>query len=67
MARRHFKSTDDDATRYVEGVLLMKVDLDPVEQKMLIHLAQKGVLLKRRYTDRKKYLSDLIRHLYLKS
>ena len=45
----------------------MRVDLDPVEQKMLIHLAQKGVLLKRRYTDRKQYLSDLIRHLYLKS
>lgn len=67
MARRHQQGTDDDATRHQQRVLLMRVDLDPVEQKMLIHLAQKGVLLKRRYTDRKKYLSDLIRHLYLKS
>ena len=44
-----------------------KMQEERSEQKMLIHLAQKGVLLKRRYTDRKKYLSDLIRHLYLKS
>lgn len=39
--------------------------LDTVEMKMLEELMKNKVVLGKRYTDKKKYLKDLIRQLYL--
>ena len=38
---------------------------DSVEIKMLEELAKRGALTGKRSYDKKKYLKDLIRHLYL--
>ena len=38
---------------------------DSVELKMLEELAKKGVVTNKRYTDKKKYLKELVRRLYL--
>ena len=37
---------------------------DSVELKMLEELAKKGSVTNKRLNDKKKYLKDLIRHLY---
>lgn len=38
---------------------------DQVELKMLEQLSKKGAVLGRKYSDKKKYLKELIRRLYL--
>ena len=38
---------------------------DSVELKMLEELAKKGSVINKKYTDKKKYLKELIRRLYL--
>lgn len=38
---------------------------DPVEMKMLEELAKKGIFTNKKYTDKKKYLKELVRRLYL--
>ena len=39
--------------------------LDQVEMKMLEALAKEGAIVGKRYSDKKKYLKELIRRLYL--
>lgn len=39
--------------------------LDSVETKMLEELSKKGAVVGRKYSDKKKYLKELIRRLYL--
>ena len=38
---------------------------DQVELKMLDELAKKGAITRKKYSDKKKYLKELIRMLYL--
>ena len=38
---------------------------DSVEMKMLEELTKKGAVVGRKYSDKKKYLKELIRRLYL--
>jgi len=38
---------------------------DSVEMKMLEELAKRGAVVGKKYSDRKKYLKELIRKLYL--
>ena len=38
---------------------------DAVELKMLEELAKKGSVTNKKFSDKKKYLKDLVRHLYL--
>ena len=38
---------------------------DSVEMKMLEELAKRGSVVNKRYSDKKKYLKELIRRLYL--
>jgi len=38
---------------------------DQVELKMLEELSKKGAVLGKKYSDKKKYLKELIRRLYL--
>ena len=38
---------------------------DSVEMKMLEELAKKGAITNKRFSDKKKYLKELIRRLYL--
>lgn len=38
---------------------------DPVELKMLEEMAKKGAFTNKKVSDKKKYLKELIRHLYL--
>ncbi len=38
---------------------------DSVELKMLEALAKKGAFTNKKFTDKKKYLKELIRRLYL--
>ena len=38
---------------------------DQVELKMLEELSKKGLVTGKRTSDKKKYLKELIRHLYL--
>ena len=38
---------------------------DSVEMKMLEELAKRGVITNKKFTDKKKYLKELIRGLYL--
>lgn len=38
---------------------------DSVELKMLEELAKRGAVVGKKYSDRKKYLKELIRKLYL--
>ncbi len=38
---------------------------DQVELKMLEQLSKKGAVLGKKYSDKKKYLKELIRRLYL--
>lgn len=38
---------------------------DSVELKMIETLAKKGAFVGKKYSDKKKYLKDLIRQLYL--
>ena len=40
---------------------------DTVELKMIDHLAKTGFGVKKKYSDRKRYLKELIRSLYLNS
>lgn len=39
--------------------------LDPVELRMIDELMKKGVVTVKKFSDRKKYLKELIRRLYL--
>lgn len=39
--------------------------LDQVELKMLESLMKNGAVTKKKYSDKKKYLKELIRKLYL--
>ena len=39
---------------------------DQVELKMLEELSKKGSVVGKKYSDKKKYLKELIRRLYLK-
>ena len=38
---------------------------DSVEIKMLEELSKKGVVVGKKYSDKKKYLKELVRRLYL--
>lgn len=38
---------------------------DSVEMKMLEELAKKGAITNKRFNDKKKYLKELVRRLYL--
>ena len=38
---------------------------DAVELKMLDELAKRGAFTNKKFSDKKKYLKDLVRHLYL--
>lgn len=38
---------------------------DSVEMKMLEELSKRGAVVEKRYSDKKKYLKELVRHLYL--
>ena len=38
---------------------------DSVEMNMLEELSKKGAVVGRKYSDKKKYLKELIRRLYL--
>ena len=38
---------------------------DSVELKMIEEMAKKGFYTNKKYTDKKKYLKELIRRLYL--
>ena len=38
---------------------------DGVEIKMLEELAKRGALVGKKYSDKKKYLKEVVRHLYL--
>ena len=38
---------------------------DSVEMKMLEELAKKGAVTNKKFTDKKKYLKELVRRLYL--
>ena len=39
--------------------------LDSVEIKMLEELSKRGAVVGKKYSDKKKYLKELVRHLYL--
>ncbi len=39
---------------------------DSVEIKMLDELSKRGAVVGKKYSDKKKYLKELIRRLYLK-
>ena len=38
---------------------------DAVEMKMLEELSKKGAVVGKKYSDKKKYLKELVRRLYL--
>jgi len=40
---------------------------DSVELKMLEELAKQGAITNKRFSDKKKYLKELVRRLYLNS
>ena len=40
---------------------------DTVEMKMVEELARKGSVVGKKYSDKRKYLKELIRRLYLNS
>ena len=61
MARGHRQSAHDDAgIESEQRVLVMNISLDKVTAEML-----KEVMKKKRKGDAKKYLTELIRSLYL--
>ena len=38
---------------------------DQVEMKMIDELMKRGAITKKRYTDKKKYIKDVVRLLYI--
>ena len=65
MAPINRKGTNDNATTRRKRVLLMNGLFDSVEMKMLEELAKKGAVTNKRFSDKKKYLKELVRRLYL--
>jgi len=43
----------------------MNFTLDPVETKMVEELSKRGAVVGKKYSDKKQYLKQLIRILYL--
>ena len=43
----------------------MQYQLDPVEEKMLEELMKKGIVVGKKMTDKKKYLKETIRRMYM--
>ena len=65
MAPINRKGTNDNATTRRKRILLMNGLFDSVEMKMLEELAKKGAITIKRFSDKKKYLKELVRLLYL--
>ena len=43
----------------------MNAIFDSVEMKMIDELSKRGVVVGKKYSDKKKYLKELVRRLYL--
>ena len=59
------RGTDDGATSNHQRDLLMNGILDSVELKMLEELMRRGAVVGSKHFDKKKYLKELVRCLYL--
>ena len=63
-------SIDEVPARHRFFLLILTVMnniFDTVELKMIDHLAKTGFGVKKKYSDRKRYLKELIRSLYMNS